>query len=427
MTPEQIELIQSSWKKIVPIADTAADLFYDRLFEVAPDVRDLFAEDMAGQKKALLAMLGRVVASLNDLENVVPTVQELGERHVGYGAEPPHYEVVGEVLLWTLEKGLGDLGEEWSDDLKEAWAAAYGVLSSTMIEAANAKIEADRQAEEEEAAHAEAEAKAKAEAEEAKRKEKEEAEARARAEKEAAELKAKQEAEAKARTEQEEAERKAKEEAEEKAMVEKEAAELKAQQEAEAQAESQNKRKKKSRRVGNGSIAASISSGQKTLKVEQASGPHRQLVVFDLDDEYYGLEISAVREIIRLQEITRIPNTPDFVEGVINLRGKVIPVVDLRTRFGMENVERDDDSRVVVVDVNGSEIGMIVDAVTEVSRIPESSIEPPTSVISTDDSEYLAGIAKAGEQMVLLLDIAGLISAEHLEALSDRGAQQMAA
>jgi purine-binding chemotaxis protein CheW len=210
-------------------------------------------------------------------------------------------------------------------------------------------------------------------------------------------------------------------------MVEKEAAELKAQQEAEAQAESQNKRKKKSRRVGNGSIAASISSGQKTLKVEQASGPHRQLVVFDLDDEYYGLEISAVREIIRLQEITRIPNTPDFVEGVINLRGKVIPVVDLRTRFGMENVERDDDSRVVVVDVNGSEIGMIVDAVTEVSRIPESSIEPPTSVISTDDSEYLAGIAKAGEQMVLLLDIAGLISAEHLEALSDRGAQQMAA
>ena len=140
MTPEQIELIKSSWSKVLPIADTAADLFYDRLFEIAPQARGLFPEDMAGQKKALLAMLGRVVASLNNLSDIVPQVQDLGVRHIGYGAAPTHYAIVGEALLWTLEKGLGD---EWNEDLKNAWATAYGVLSSTMIDAAEAKVAAD--------------------------------------------------------------------------------------------------------------------------------------------------------------------------------------------------------------------------------------------------------------------------------------------
>jgi hemoglobin-like flavoprotein len=121
MTPEQIELIKSSWVIVVPIAVTAADLCYDRLFEIAPQARVLFPDDMAWQKKALLAMLGRVVASLNNLSDIVPQVQSLGERHIGYGAKAAHYPIVGEALLLTLEKGLCD---EWTDDLKDAYKTA---------------------------------------------------------------------------------------------------------------------------------------------------------------------------------------------------------------------------------------------------------------------------------------------------------------
>lgn len=386
MNPEQIDLIQSSWKKVLPIADTAADLFYDRLFETAPGVRDLFPEDMAGQKKALLAMLGRVVASLNDLGSLVPAVQDLGVRHIGYGTDPEHYPVVGATLLWTLEQGLGD---EWNDDLKEAWSAAYGVLSETMIDAAKAH------------ANAEEEAEARAEQEEAERKE---AETAARAESAA-------KTEAAAQAEQEEAERKAVEEAEAPAKAEAEA-------KAKAELEAEKSAKKKKRRSGSGSFGASKTAEQKKTEEAQASGPQRQLVVFELDEERYGLDISAVREIIRLQEITDIPRTPDFVEGVINLRGNVIPVVDLRKRFEMESVERDEDFRIVVVDVSGNEIGMIVDAVTEVSRVPESGIEPPSSVIAADDADYLTGIAKTGNEMIILLNIGKLISIHDMRKLS---------
>jgi hemoglobin-like flavoprotein len=125
MTPEQIELIKSSWVIVVPIAVTAADLCYDRLFEIAPQARVLFPDDMAWQKKTLLAMLGRVVVPLNNLSDIVPQVQSLGERHIGYGAQAAHYPMVGEALLGTLERGLGD---GWNDDLKDAWATAYVVL-----------------------------------------------------------------------------------------------------------------------------------------------------------------------------------------------------------------------------------------------------------------------------------------------------------
>ena len=138
----------------------------------------------------------------------------------------------------------------------------------------------------------------------------------------------------------------------------------------------------------------------------------RQLVVFDLNEEAYGVDIGAVREIIRMQEITRVPRTPEFIEGVINLRGKVIPVVDLRTRFSMPQAERTDEHRIVVVDVVGQDIGMVVDAVTEVSRVSEASIEPPSTVITTDDSDYLTGIVKSDEKLIILLDIAKVISAD---------------
>jgi purine-binding chemotaxis protein CheW len=142
----------------------------------------------------------------------------------------------------------------------------------------------------------------------------------------------------------------------------------------------------------------------------QVSGQERQLVVFDLHSEAYGVDISAVREIIRMQEITRVPRAPEYIEGVINLRGKVIPVVDLRTRFGVAKAERTGDNRIVVVNVDGQDIGMVVDAVTEVSRVASDSIEPPSSVITTNDSGYLTGIVKAQEKLIILLDIARVIN-----------------
>lgn len=145
----------------------------------------------------------------------------------------------------------------------------------------------------------------------------------------------------------------------------------------------------------------------------------RQVVLFDLNKEAYGVDISQVREIIRMQEITRVPRAPEFVEGVINLRGKVNPVVDLRARFSMPSTERTDEHGIVVVDVDGQDIGMVVDAVTEVSRTPSDSIEPPSSVITTDDSEYLTGIVKTDDKLIILLDIAKVISESEASALEE--------
>ena len=145
----------------------------------------------------------------------------------------------------------------------------------------------------------------------------------------------------------------------------------------------------------------------------------KQLVVFDLSSEAYGVDIETVREIIRLQDITRVPKTPEFIEGVINLRGKVIPVLDLRKRFGLEVGEQSEENRIVVVDIRGQDIGMVVDAVTEVLRIPANSVEPPSSVIVTADSDYLLGIAKLEERMIILLDLERVLSETDMGSLSE--------
>ncbi len=139
-------------------------------------------------------------------------------------------------------------------------------------------------------------------------------------------------------------------------------------------------------------------------------GEERQLVVFDLAGEVYGVNIGTVREIIRTQEVTYVPDAPDFVEGVINLRGSVIPVVDMRKRFGLTVTDATSSSRVVVVDTGGEDIGVIVDAVTEVLRISESSIEPASSLVTTEDSYYIQGIAKVGDRLLILLDIERALS-----------------
>ena len=138
----------------------------------------------------------------------------------------------------------------------------------------------------------------------------------------------------------------------------------------------------------------------------------KQLVVFDLAGEHYGVDISTVREIIQMQTVTRVPGSASFVEGMINLRGIVIPVVDLRKRFGLDSAEHDKDTRIMVMHCKGQDIGMIVDSVTEVLRIQSDSIEPPSSVVtsSDSDSEYLLGTAKLTDRLIILLDTDRLLS-----------------
>jgi hemoglobin-like flavoprotein len=135
MTPRQIDLIRASWSAVEPIADPAATLFYDHLFELDPAIRRLFRRtDMAAQRKILMQTLTVVVKSLDKLDTIVPAVQALGRRHAGYGVRSEHYKSVGIALLWTLEQGLG---EAFDDETREAWAVAYGTLASVMIAAAD--------------------------------------------------------------------------------------------------------------------------------------------------------------------------------------------------------------------------------------------------------------------------------------------------
>ena len=131
----------------------------------------------------------------------------------------------------------------------------------------------------------------------------------------------------------------------------------------------------------------------------------KQLVIFSLAEESYGVDIGKVSGIERMQNITKVPRTNDSVVGVINLRGRVIPVVDLRKIFYLPLSEETKDTRIVVVDINGQPIGCLVDAVTEVLRIPADSVEPPSSVIGSGESEYLLGIAKLENRMIILLDL----------------------
>ena len=131
----------------------------------------------------------------------------------------------------------------------------------------------------------------------------------------------------------------------------------------------------------------------------------RQVVVFELGDEKYGTDINTVREIIRMPTVTQMPGTPEHVRGVINLRGRVIPVVDLRTRFRLPATELTADTRVLVVDIAGESIGVVVDAVTEVRRISSGSVESSDATATTEESFYIEGIAKQDEHLLILLDL----------------------
>ena len=139
LTASQKTLVQDSFAIIAPIADDAAVLFYSRLFELDPSLRPMFRGDMATQRRMLMQVLTQAVKGLDRLDQLVPVVQSLGRRHVGYGVRDAHYDIVGAALLWTLEMGLGNA---FTPEVKEAWATVYGLLATTMKEAGRAAVAA---------------------------------------------------------------------------------------------------------------------------------------------------------------------------------------------------------------------------------------------------------------------------------------------
>jgi hemoglobin-like flavoprotein len=132
MTPSAVNLVKVSFRKVVPIADQAAAIFYARLFELDPALRPLFTGDMTEQGRKLMTMLGMAVGSLDRVDTIVPALRALGARHAGYGVSEQHYATVGAALLWTLEKGLG---AEFTPAVRDAWTSTYSLVANTMIDA----------------------------------------------------------------------------------------------------------------------------------------------------------------------------------------------------------------------------------------------------------------------------------------------------
>ncbi len=143
-----------------------------------------------------------------------------------------------------------------------------------------------------------------------------------------------------------------------------------------------------------------------------------QLVTFKIGDEEFSVPILKVQEIIRITDITRVPSAPHFVEGVINLRGKVIPIIDIRKRFGLPCLDCDGSSRIIVVDSGNKVVGLIVDSVSEVLRLPRSTVEPPPSMTGGVESEYIEGIGKLGERFVALLDVDRILTGSQMAELN---------
>jgi len=148
----------------------------------------------------------------------------------------------------------------------------------------------------------------------------------------------------------------------------------------------------------------------------------KQYVVFDLGGEHYGVDIAAVEGIIKLQLITSVPHAPAFIEGVTNLRGKVLPVVDLRRRFNLLAGATSKETRIVVVEMNGATVGMIVDGVSEVLQVSDEAVEPPSPIVMTIDSAFIRGIAKVDDRLIILLDLSQVLSGQ-AQAMLDRQLQ----
>jgi len=143
----------------------------------------------------------------------------------------------------------------------------------------------------------------------------------------------------------------------------------------------------------------------------------RQFVSFTVAEEEFGVDILTVQEIIRPVEITRVPHAPDFVEGVINLRGRILPIIDLRTRLGFPERDQDEDTRILVVELADQTVGFVTDSVREVLRVEESTIEPAPDLAVNIDTHFLRGVAKLDERLLILLDLDGIFSEQEAEAL----------
>lgn len=144
----------------------------------------------------------------------------------------------------------------------------------------------------------------------------------------------------------------------------------------------------------------------------------RKVIVFRLENEEYGVDVSQVRSIERMQKVTRVPRTASFVQGVINLRGVVTPILDLRERFGLEQEENTENTRIIIVAVDAMEVGLIVDAANDVVDIQESMIEQPPSVVGGVQAVYLSGVAKLADRLLILLNLAKVLSPEEIQQLS---------
>jgi purine-binding chemotaxis protein CheW len=142
-----------------------------------------------------------------------------------------------------------------------------------------------------------------------------------------------------------------------------------------------------------------------------------QLVSFNIGEEEFGVDILLVQEINKYVQITKVPNSPGFVEGVINLRGKVIPIIDLRTRLGMAKREPDKDTRIIVVELEGRTIGFIVDAVSEVLRIPASITEAPPELVAGIDSEFIKSVGKLEDRLLILIDLNKILTKDEAKKL----------
>jgi Chemotaxis signal transduction protein len=145
---------------------------------------------------------------------------------------------------------------------------------------------------------------------------------------------------------------------------------------------------------------------------QDAASELLQLVSFNIGQEEFGVDILKVQEINRMLTVTHVPNSPYYVDGVINLRGKVIPIIDLRTRLGLERKEHDKDTRIIVVELEGKTVGFVVDAVSEVLRIPRNITEPPPVLASGVDSSYITAVGKLEDRLLILLDLDKVLSTD---------------
>ena len=151
-----------------------------------------------------------------------------------------------------------------------------------------------------------------------------------------------------------------------------------------------------------------------------------QLVSFVVENEEFGVDILKVQEIIRTVEITRVPKSPEFVEGVINLRGRIVPVIDLRKRFGISKKERDNETRIIVVELTDKVVGFLVDKVKEVIRVEKIIIEPPPDLTTSVNANYITGVAKLQDRLLILLDLDKVLSSDEQEHLSEIEAESKA-